>query len=277
MHNVKHLSGRVAWVTGSSRGIGQAIARRLAASGAAVAIHGTSPTSTRSLNEGESLKAVAEEIAEEQGTAVFPVYGDLTDQNVVERIVGEITGQFSQIDILITCAGGDIGSKGLKGPRAGKPESNDGVFVSLEDIRTVLDRNLMTCILCCRAVAPQMMERKEGRIVNMGSIAGAVGIPQSVIYATSKAAVHEYTRCLAAQLRPYNINVNAVAPGSITSPRFLKSRPIDESMMPGGDTLVRYGSPEEVARVVELLVSEEAGYVSGQILRIDGGEQIWAI
>ena len=277
MEKAKHLTGEIAWITGSSRGIGQAIARRLAAAGATVVIHGTSPTSTRSLNEGESLKAVAEEIAEEQGTAVFPVYGDLTDQNVVERIVGEITGQFSQIDILITCAGGDIGSKGLKGPKAGKPESNDGVFVSLEDIRTVLDRNLMTCILCCRAVAPQMMERKEGRIVNMGSIAGAVGIPQSVIYATSKAAVHEYTRCLAAQLRPYNINVNAVAPGSITSPRFLKSRPIDESMMPGGDTLVRYGSPEEVARVVEFLVSEEAGYVSGQILRIDGGEQIWAI
>ena len=277
MEKAKHLTGEIAWITGSSRGIGQAIARRLAAAGATVVIHGTSPTSTRSLNEGESLKAVAEEIAEEQGTAVFPVYGDLTDHNVVERIVGEITGQFSQIDILITCAGGDIGSKGLKGPRAGKPESNDGVFVSLEDIRTVLDRNLMTCILCCRAVAPQMMERKEGRIVNMGSIAGAVGIPQSVIYATSKAAVHEYTRCLAAQLRPYNINVNAVAPGSITSPRFLKSRPIDESMMPGGDTLVRYGSPEEVARVVEFLVSEEAGYVSGQILRIDGGEQIWAI
>jgi 3-oxoacyl-[acyl-carrier protein] reductase len=277
MYNSKHLSGRVAWVTGSSRGIGQAIARRLAAAGATVVIHGTSPTSTRSLNEGESLQAVADDIAEEHGTTVYPVHGDLTNHEVVDRIVGEIHTQCKQIDILITCAGGDIGSKGLKAPMAGKPESNDGVFVSLEDIRTVIDRNLMTCILCCRAAAPEMMERKEGRIVNMGSIAGAVGIPQSVIYATSKAAVHEYTRCLAAQLRPYNVKVNAVAPGSITSPRFLKSRPIDESMMPGDETLVRYGDPDEVAQVVEFLVSEQAGYVSGQILRIDGGEQIWAI
>lgn len=277
MEKPKHLEGQVAWVTGSSRGIGQAIARQLAASGAEIVLHGTSPTSTRSLNEGESLQAVADEIAEKHGTTVFPVHGDLTDEETVGRIVGEIVDQLGRIDILVTCAGGDIGSKGITGPAAGKPESNDGVFIDLEDIRTVLDRNLLTCILCCRAVAPQMMERRQGKIVNMGSIAGAVGIPQSVIYATSKAAVHEYTRCLAAQLRPYNVNVNAVAPGQITTPRFLHSRSIEKSMMSGGDTLERYGDPTEVARVVEFLVSEEARYVSGQILRIDGGEQAWPI
>ena len=277
MEKPKPLTGQVAWITGSSRGIGNSVARRLASSGADIVLHGTSPTSTRSLNEGESLQAAADEIAEKHGTTVFPVHGDLTDEETVGRIVGEIVDWLGRIDILVTCAGGDIGSKGITGPAAGKPESNDGVFIDLEDIRTVLDRNLLTCILCCRAVAPQMMERRQGRIVSMGSIAGSWGIPESVIYATAKAAVHEYTRCLASQLRPYNINVNGVAPGQITTPRFLHSRPIEKSMLPGGDTLERYGNPTEVARVVEFLVSEEARYVSGQILRIDGGEQAWPI
>jgi 3-oxoacyl-[acyl-carrier protein] reductase len=161
------------------------------------------------------------------------------------------------------------------GGNAGKPVQNDAVHVALEDVRSVLDRNLMTCILVCRAVAPEMMERKAGWIVNIGSIAGLFGRENQAIYCTAKAAVHEYSRCLAAQLRPYNVYVNVVAPGPIITPRFEASRPIDEERKVKGGTLERYGWPEEIAHAVAFLVTDASSYVTGQVLRVDGGLQLW--
>ena len=271
----KRLEDKVAWVTGSSRGIGRVIADHLAALGAKVVVHGTTHTSTRAFNEADSLEAVAQTIAAAHGGAVLPVSGDLTDAATVKQVTNQIRREFGQIDILVNCAGGDIGAKGTMGENAGKPLVNDAVFVALEDVRTILDRNLMTCILCCREVAPDMIMRKAGWIVNIGSVAGLGGHPGEAIYSTAKAAVHEYTRCLAALLRPDNVYANAVAPGPIITPRFEASRPINEAMKLTDGTLQRYGWPIEIARAVEFLVTQDSSYVSGQVLRVDGGIQLW--
>ena len=269
------MVGRVAWVTGSSRGIGRVIATQLAEEGANVAVHGTSPTSVRAFGEGESLEGVRQAIAEQTGGELIAVWGDLTQPEEVARIVGEIRHAFGCIDILVNCAGGDIGAGGTGAPMGGKPEYNDPVHTSVKDIQAVIERNLMTCILCCRQVAPEMMERKSGRIVNVGSIAGLAGRGDGAFYGTAKAAVHQYTRSLADYLRSYDVAVNAVAPGNTVTPRWKASRETEEGMFVKKGTLVRYGWPEEIARAVVFLCSEDTTYITGQVLRVDGGHQCW--
>ncbi|MDA1298840.1 MAG: SDR family oxidoreductase [Proteobacteria bacterium] len=275
MTESKRLDGKVAWVTGSSRGIGRVVASHLASLGASVAIHGTTPTSTRQLGEADSLDAVAKAIADEHGTDVLAVHGDLTAEDVVAGNVADIRARFGKIDILINNAGGDIGSKGVTAERAGKPIVNDAIEIPMHEVQTIVDRNLRTCILVTRAVVPEMMERKQGWVVTIGSIAGLSGHPSEVSYSVAKAAVHEYTRCLAAQMRPYGVYANVIAPGEIIVPRFEASRPTRDERKVRDGALTRYGWPEEIARVVEFFVTSDSSYISGQVLRVDGGAQLW--
>jgi 3-oxoacyl-[acyl-carrier protein] reductase len=121
-----------------------------------------------------------------------------------------------------------------------------------------------------------MMARKEGWIVNISSTAGTKGRESGAIYSTAKAAVNQYSRCLADQMRPYNVYVNVVAPGPIMTPRFLASRATDEAQKNASGTLDRYGQSGEIARAVAFFVTDASSYVSGQVLRVDGGRQLWA-
>ena len=269
------LTGRVAWVTGSSRGIGRVVADHLASLGANVVIHGTTPTSTQQLGEGDSLTALADEIAQAHNTEVLPVHGDLTDEAVVAGNVADIRERFGKIDILINNAGGDIGSKGVTAENAGKPVQNDAIHIPLEEVDTIINRNLRTCILVTRAVVPEMMERNEGWVVTVGSIAGLSGHPSEVSYSVSKAAVHEYTKCLAAQLRPNGVYANVIAPGEIITPRLEASRPTRDDRKVDQGPLTRYGWPIEVAKAIEFLVTSDSSYITGQVLRVDGGAQLW--
>ena len=267
------LAGQVAWVTGSSRGLGRMIATHLGRLGAFVVVHGTTPTSARAFGEAESLEHVARAVGAEAGSRVLAVSGDLTDERQVAAAVEKVRAELHRSDVLVNNAGGDIGPSGAMGPRGGRPEHNDCVRISVADIRAVLERNLLSCVLVCRAVAPEMMARRSGRIVNIGSIAGFHGRAEGAIYATAKAAVHEYTRCLAAQLRPYDIPVNCVAPGGTLTARFLATGQAEPDVLAKGDVLEGYGRPEDIARAVEFFVTDASRHISGQVLRVDGGVQ----
>jgi 3-oxoacyl-[acyl-carrier protein] reductase len=269
------LAGQVAWVTGSSRGLGRVMAEHLGHLGAHLVVHGTTQTSARAFGEGESLDQVARDVAARTRRRVLAVAADLTRPEAVQAAAARIRAEYGRIDVLVNNAGGDIGPAGATGPGGGRPPNNDGVFIALEDLRAVIDRNLLSCIYVCREVAPEMIERRAGRIVNLGSVAGLSGRAEGVMYATAKAAVHEYTRCLAVQLRPHNVTVNCVAPGGTMTPRFVATGQAQPGVVERAGTLQGYGQPEDIALAVEYFVTDAGRHVSGQVLRVDGGDQTW--
>lgn len=263
------LEGKVALVTGAGRGLGRGFAEHLASLGCLVGVHGMRENGPAEYGEGTTLTETAREIGVAHTTKTCRVLGDLTDAEQVKRVVAEVCSKLGPIDILVHNAGGDIAAAG------GKPNPNDAVGIKLEDVKAVLDRNLLSTILVCQEVAKVMMPRKTGRILTLSSISAFKGISNSSIYATAKAGVVEYTRCLAEQLRSYDINVNTLAPGDTRTGRFLGSRKVDEARLVTEGTLDRIGMVDEVTRVVEFFAGPLGAFVTGQVLRVDGGSQIW--
>lgn len=263
------LEGQVALVTGAGRGLGRAFAERLAALGCSIAVHGMREHGPSEYGGTQTLTDVARAIAATHAVRTAKVLGDLTRMDDIERTVRTATAELGSIDILVHNAGGDIAHAG------GKPDPNDVVYIKPEDVRAVIDRNLLSTIFVCQQVASGMMQRRRGRIITIGSVAAFKGRTHGSIYATAKAGAMHFTRCLADQMRPYGVTVNTIAPGDTRTERFMATRAVDPSRMVEAGTLDRIATVDEVARVVEFFAGPMGAFVSGQVIRIDGGGQAW--
>jgi 3-oxoacyl-[acyl-carrier protein] reductase len=264
----KTLTGNVALVTGSGRGLGYAMAERLAELGAHVAVHDISHEAPAEFGESKNLEAVAACVAE-HGVKTVAVTGNIADEEAVRAMVERAEGALGPITILVNCAGGDIAARG------GKPEPNNALGIPLEDVRALIDRNLIGTMLVCRAVCPGMIARRGGSVINIASGAAHIGVSNGVVYAVAKAGVVHWSRCLAKELRPHGVRVNVVSPGATKTARFLVTRTVNPQMMDESEPLERYGTPEEIADAVAFLASDASRFVNGQVLCVDGGSSLY--
>lgn len=266
----KDLAGKIAFVTGSGRGLGHAMARKLAARGADLVLHDLSWEATGKYGEASDLGAVIKEF-EALGTRTMGVTGNIGDRDAVAAMRAEIEGKFGDVEILVNCAGGDIGASG------NKPDPNNILGITYEDLLTLTNNNLIGTMLVTQAFVPQMVQRQHGVVVNIASVAAHVGVSNGGIYATLKAAVVHYTRCLADEVQAHGVRVNAVSPGPAKTARFQATRTVDPDKMNSNKvSMDRYAEPEEIADAVSFLCGPEAKFMHGQVLRVDGGLGLYA-
>jgi 3-oxoacyl-[acyl-carrier protein] reductase len=240
------LKEKVALITGAGSGIGEATARRFVTEGALVALNDVNT---------QGLARVARELSA-QGARVLVLEGSVTNKNDVEAMVNKTLEEFKRIDILINNAGINRDALAKK--------------MTEEQWDSVLDVNLKGTFLCCQAVFGPMSEQKYGKINNTASI-GAYGNVGQANYAASKAGVVGMSWALALEYARYNINVNVVAPGATSTPMTAGMPDKVRDMIINNIPLKRMASPEEIANVHLFLASDEAGYITGQVIFVDGG------
>lgn len=237
-----------ALITGASRGIGRATATRLAEEGFDLALN--------FLRTEKGAKEAYEEVVA-LGRKAMTVKADVSDFDAVESMTKQVLDEFGHIDVLINNAG--------VYPRKAIGD------VSQKDWDEVIGTNLRGVFNCCKAVIPHMKSRESGVIVNLSSVLGIMGSKQGAHYSSSKAGVIGLTKSLAKELAPFNIRVNAIAPGAIETDILKQDTPEQRRRRVAGIPLGRVGRPEEIAEAVVFLATERSSYITGETLNVNGG------
>lgn len=241
------LDGKVALVTGSSRGIGKAAALALAEQGGKIVVNYA--------RASEAADAVVAQI-EEMGTEAIALQADVSKADEVDALVKATMDKFGRIDVLVNNAG----------------ITRDTLLLRMkpEDWQAVIDLNLTGVFLCCRVVSKIMLKQRSGRIINISSVSGLMGNPGQSNYSAAKAGVIGFTKTIAKELAPRGVTANVVAPGFIATDMTGDLKNTEEILkyIPLG----RYGQPEEVAGLIRFLAADPAAaYITGQVMNVDGG------
>ncbi len=242
------LSGKVALVTGASRGIGSVVATRLAQAGAKVGVnfHASS----------ELANAVVNKINKAGGVA-FLVGGDVSQEDKAEAVIKQLVEHFGNIDILVNNAGINIDQLLIR--------------MKTEDFDSVMNINLRAAFLCTRFAMTHMIRQRSGRVINMSSVVGLSGNPGQANYAAAKAGLVGLTKAVAREVASRNVTVNALAPGYIVTSMVEEIPEDKQDQILARIPMGRFGTPEDVAEAVVFLSSDGASYITGQVLTIDGG------
>jgi 3-oxoacyl-[acyl-carrier protein] reductase len=252
MHDPRDLTGRIALVTGADVGIGRAVALALAGRGADVAVHFHSqpPRAEATVRAIEAL-----------GRRAIATQGDLTRAADVARVAEEVAHRLGPVAILVNNAGGLLGRQPL-------------VEMTEEFFHAVMNVNVLSTFLCTKAVAPGMIDRRSGAIVNVTSLASHNGGgPGASVYAAAKGAVVSLTKAYAKELAPHGIRVNAVSPGLLGQTPFHATFTAPDAFAAATKTipLGRAGTPDDVGHVVAFLASDEAAFLAGETIEVNGG------
>ncbi|HVX67920.1 MAG TPA: 3-oxoacyl-[acyl-carrier-protein] reductase [Bryobacteraceae bacterium] len=241
------MTQRTAMVTGASRGIGRSIALKLASAGIKIIV---------ASNERENNDKVVAEITAAGGSA-FPLFVDMTSQDSIKEAFAEAQKQAGQIDILVNNAG----------------VTKDGLAIRMkrEDWDFVLSINLTGAFLAAQQALPGMMKARWGRIINIASVVGQSGNPGQANYVSTKAGIIGLTKALAQEVGSRNITVNAVAPGYIITDMTAKLPQEVKDAMLAKVPLKRGGTPEDIAAAVNFLASDDASYITGHVINVNGG------